>query len=203
MAFDSQIQPSLVVAPNGDVLLAAGYTMLRSKDKGRTWGKPETLPTKLAGITDGLNAMFCTKNKRLLVQFFRHAKSESGTPPGIGILESTDNGKTWSDFVQSKVPDKGWPAEKLNPYGPLVETANGALLRFLHYGVTSNSKFDEVSTWGALHVRGCVIRSTDGGKSWSGPIELDRPTEFRRARRSRAATSPKAPAWPSATSSPA
>lgn len=179
-AFDSQIQPSLVVAPNGDLLLAAGYTLLRSTDKGRTWQAPETLPSKLAGITDGLNTMLRTKKGRLLVQHFRHNVPRS--PPGMGILESTDNGKTWSDLAESTVSAQGWPAEsKLNPYGPLVETADGTLLRFLYYRVKTDDNY-EVFTWGANHCKGCVIRSTDGGKSWSGPIELDRPTTFRRTR---------------------
>ncbi len=183
VAFDSQIQPSLVVAPNGDVLLAAGYTMLRSKDKGRTWGKPETLPTKLAGITDYGNTMLCTKGKRLIVQHFRHNRIGDTSPPGIGIFQSTDDGKTWSDIVESKLPGKGWPADsKLETYGPMVETANGALLRFLFCPLLIGEPFNEVLTWGARHSRGYVIRSTDGGKSWSGLIALDRPTTWRRER---------------------
>ena len=44
VGLSSEDMPSGCVAPNGDVLLAAGNKLVRSKDKGRTWGPPETLP---------------------------------------------------------------------------------------------------------------------------------------------------------------
>ncbi|MCC6488955.1 MAG: DUF1080 domain-containing protein, partial [Candidatus Hydrogenedentes bacterium] len=44
--------PSSCIAPNGDVLVAAGNQLVRSSDKGRTWQAPETLPESLGTITD-------------------------------------------------------------------------------------------------------------------------------------------------------
>ena len=61
------------------------------------------------------------------------------------------------------------------PYGPLVETEDGTLLRFLLGGAKEPSKFTNVVTWGTTHCKAYAIRSTDGGKSWSAPIELDQP----------------------------
>jgi len=169
--------PSGCVAPNGDVLLASGNQLVRSKDKGRTWGKSEALPEKLGTVTDYGNTMFRTSKGRLIAQLWRNRETTKKPVPEILISESKDNGRTWSDPVPSQVAD-GWPAlpDKLTCYGPLVETADGTLLRFLLGGAREDSKFTDVRTWGATHCKAFAIRSTDGGKSWSAAIELDRPS---------------------------
>jgi hypothetical protein len=38
------------------------------------------------------------------------------------------------------------------------------------------AKFTDVRTWSATHCKAFAIRSTDAGKCWSAPIELDQPT---------------------------
>lgn len=167
--------PSGCVAPNGDVLLAAGNQLVRSTDKGRTWGKPETLPEKLGTVTDYGNTMFCTSKGRLITQLWRNRKATEKPMPEVLISESADNGRTWSDPAPSKVAE-GWPElpAALTCYGPLVETADGTLLRFLLGGAREETKFTDVRTWGATHCKAYAIRSTDAGKSWSAAIELDR-----------------------------
>ena len=63
------------------------------------------------------------------------------------------------------------------PYGPLVKTLDGTLLRFLLGGVKEEgARFTDVRTWSATHCKAFAIRSIDAGKSWSAPIELDQPT---------------------------
>jgi len=177
VGLDSQNMPSGCIAPNGDVLLAAGNQLVRSKDKGRTWGKPEALPEKLGAVTDYGSTMFCTSKGRLIVQLWSNREATKKPVPEIQISESTDNGRTWSDPVPSKVAT-GWPElpAKLTCYGPLVETADGTLLRFQLAGVREETKFTDVRTWGSIHCKAFAIRSADGGKSWSAPIELDRPS---------------------------
>ncbi len=176
VGLDSQTMPSGCVAPNGDVLLAAGSKLVRSKDKGRTWGSPETLPEKLGSVNDYGNTMFRTAKGRLIVQLYRDRAAIKKPVSEIDIAESTDNGVTWSDPVPAKLAE-GWPEipAALYPYGPLVETEDGTLLRFLYGGTNEPSKFTDVRTWSARHPKAYAIRSTDGGKSWSAPIELDRP----------------------------
>jgi hypothetical protein len=169
--------PSGCIAPNGDVLLAAGNKLLRSKDKGRTWGSPETLPSKLGNVTDYGNTMFRTAKGRLIVQLYKGRAVTQKPIPEISMAESTDNGVSWSDPVMSKVAE-GWPTSPatLVPYGPLVETEDGTLLRFIYGGlIAGEAHRPNVITWSSVHCKAYCIRSTDGGKSWSAPIELDWP----------------------------
>ena len=179
----SQEMPAGCVAPNGDVLLAAGNQLVRSKDKGRTWGQPETLSEKLGNVNNYGNTMFCTSKGRLLVQKWQGREETKKDVPGIEICESTDNGLTWSDPASSQVAAP-WPENpaKLVPYGPLLEMPDGALMRFLLGNAGEGSKFGNVVTWGTTHCKAFVTRSTDGGKSWSEAKEIDSPSWSGQAR---------------------
>jgi len=176
VGLDSQNMPTGCVAPNGDVLLAAGNRWVRSPDHGRTWSDPEELPEFLGPLSDYGSTMFCTARGRLLVMIYRPQEVVQKPLPEILISESPDHGRTWSEPVPSEVAGP-WPdlPSHLTPYGPLVETEEGTLLRFLLGGVAEGSRFANVVTWGAIHCKAYAIRSTDGGRSWSVPIELDQP----------------------------
>jgi hypothetical protein len=181
---NSQEMPSGCIAPNGDVLLAAGRSLVRSKDKGRSWQAPEALPEKLGKVTDYLNTMFRTAKGRLIVQTWEDDREKKKTDrPRIAIAESADNGRTWSDPVPSEVA-AGWPTvpASLVPYGPILETRDGTMMRFLLGAAKENSQFTNVVTWSAIHCKAFVTRSTDGGKHWSAAIEIDRPGWYQQER---------------------
>lgn len=173
VGLNSTPSPSGCIAPNGDVLLF-GYglksgkpSLARSKDKGRTWSLEE-LPDKIHN-----EVLYRTRDGRLMFHRYHHQ-------PAVYMSESTDNGKTWSETFSAKMP-ADWPTEhgRLVAYGPLIETADGTLLRFIMGSVTDkDARYDDIHTWGAVHAKAYAIRSTDGGKSWSMPIELDRPSKY-------------------------
>lgn len=174
----SEQMPSACSAPNGDVLFAAGNQMVRSGDKGKSWAAPETLPETLGTITDYGNALFRKSGGRLFAMLYVPQDKTGGPAPAISISESADNGLSWSDPVPSEVAS-GWPAQpkSLVPYGPLLENKDGVLMRFLLGGVKEdNDTFTDVRTWSATHCKAFVIRSADGGKSWSAPVEIDQPS---------------------------
>ncbi len=186
VGIDSQKMPTGCVAPNGDVLIAGGSKLVRSQDKGRTWGEPVELPDKLGALSDSGNTMFCTSHGRLIVMKYRAITPPYPTSmtPQIRIFESTDNGHTWSDPTVCQVALEGWPDAvealepygPLRPYGPLVETEDGVLIRLLIGSeIEEGDQFTDVRTWGAIHAKGYAIRSTDGGRNWSGPVDLDQP----------------------------
>ena len=177
------------LAPNGDVLIGSGRTLLRSTDKGRTW-KKEDLGEYLQpfGFSDMGATLLRTRDNRLIVQGLigGYVTEVESRAHGFYMAESTDSGKTWSEMTLRPLKeDVEWPPalkkQRLWVYGPLTETEDGTLIRFLHGGVESDSPY-EIYSWGAAHCKGMAFRSTDGGKTWSGPIELDRPAAYKTPR---------------------
>ena len=175
----SKPMASACIAPNGDVLIGAGSVLLRSTDKGRSWTK-ESLPAKLGKVGDcgyyTVSTMFTTRGGRLLIQTWRSRKAVKRPTPTCAIAESFDNGKTWSDPVPSVV-ETGWPSEidELYPYGPICETEDGTLLRFLYGVIKPPGQPRDIWGWGYYQRKAYCTRSTDGGKTWSGAIDLDWP----------------------------
>lgn len=180
--------PSGGIAPNGDVLLLCANQLLRSTDKGRSWGAPVPLPQEMVPTRSyESNTLICTHAGRVIIYHFRSQEPPYTEPPkpDISISESRDNGLTWSALKPSEVAGGDWfrrdpddfPYGPQRPYGRLIETADGTLVSLLiGTDYSKKQRHRSIHTWGSIHTRGAAIRSTDGGASWSGPIEIDQPT---------------------------
>jgi len=164
-----QNMPSLCRAPGGDLLLVIPSEktsfIVRSSDNGRSWGEPQELPVALHG-----GVAHTTCGGRLLMQVIR------ADPREILMAESQDDGRTWSEPVAAELTGE-WPSDppQLSPYGPLLELPDGTLVRFLLGGMASNAGRNVVQ-WGSIHCQAFAVRSTDGGRTWSAPANLDRPS---------------------------
>ena len=171
----------LVRLPDGELLLgfsvpddrakahSAGATtssfLTRSTDSGRSWSKPGQF-----SIAGGDNEWF---PPRLHV-----------TPAGrlIGFIrkedqflaaESGDGARTWSELsaMDFGPPLSGMKAAYNGPQS-FVNLRDGSMLAMLH-GASTLNQDDSIYTWGSTHCMGCSYRSTDDGRTWSGPIEID------------------------------
>ena len=187
--------PTGCLAPNGDVLLAGTGFMVRSKNKGRTWSEPQKLPRGLNPLGDYFDTMLTTSDGRLIVMRYRARADHHKSAPWISLAESTDSGHTWlgdewMTHIGGKVPEEGWPEEPatLTPYGPMLETEDGTLMRFLYGGVSKDKlgPYTDIHSWGSRACKAYVVRTTDGGHTWSGPIEIDWPTSVDGKRRGEA-----------------
>ena len=183
------------VAPNGDVIIASGRELLRSTDGARTWTK-EQLPKHLLDISGMGNTIHPTADGRLIAigTVGGYLTQDPGPNHAFYMSESLDSGRTWSETTLCPLKDDfDWPASLdmnpnvrgqryLAPWGPLVETADGTLLRFTLGSPGAMPGYDQIQSWGSAHAVARVFRSTDGGRTWSGPIEIDRPVAHKTER---------------------
>ncbi len=163
-----QAFPDICRLENGDLLCVfyAGYghvslpkpdcpkggriCMVRSKDEGCTWTGPRVLfddpvddrDPHIAQMSDG--TVVCT--------FFTRYEKEGKFSCDTCMVTSTDGAETWPS--EPRVVVAGWPCS-----APVRELPDGTRLLGV-YREESGTAY------------GGVIRSTDGGKSWSAPIPI-------------------------------
>jgi len=158
---------NIVRASNGELLVMHAGKIMRSSDQGRTWSDPEPLPTdgryrRIPGWENG--SLYTTREDLLTLHLIRDK-------PPFQILRasSADNGKTWSDPVQTGEvtfpPEK--PFEELY-MAPMLELKDGTLLMFAYCRISGERTIIE-GRWYDAHtppvVSNICLRSTDGGQS--------------------------------------
>jgi len=185
-----QSGPDIARAPNGDLLMKLWVTkefqplgkgtlvMVRSTDNGRSWSQQEVLPERLRG-----GVLHGTRDGRLMMHFLRY-----DPPFDILMSTSTDSGKTWSEEERTDTLEfpENLKIEAVQPWAmfgavpPILELEDGTLLRFGFTHSTKGRGIESREVGGHRYVgpvtegeMSFCIRSTDGGRTWSDPINLD------------------------------
>ena len=156
-----QGNPRLARTPNGDLLCTfwsgeqkTRINLARSTDNGLTWAV-RPVPENLIGDIHLLN------DGRLVS--FEISKQEARWS------QSDDDGKTWA--TPTPIPTDHWTTPMNLKGRQLLDLKDGTLVRF---GLASHASSSQpITKWGAEHLQAFSIRSTDGGRSWSDPINLD------------------------------
>ena len=179
-AGEYQAFPDVCRLRNGDLLAVfyAGYShislpcpeypkggricMVRSSDEGKTWSAPAVL---YDDDIDNRDPHIAQLRDGTLVCSFFSIKGDGvkwdGSPAGgkmtgyisTQIVASTDGGKTWETQARNICP-KDWYCS-----APVRQLRDGTLVLGVYYA-------DGVAYGG-------VVRSTDGGKTWGEPVQID------------------------------
>lgn len=165
-----QAFPDVCRLPNGDLacVFYAGYghvslpnaewprggriCVVESSDEGRTWSRPRVLfdgpqddrDPHIAALRDGT----------LACSFFQYRSVDGKIEHDVCLTESKDGGRTWEAEPRVLAANR-WAVS-----APVRELPDGTLLLGAYTG-------DDSTAYGA------VLRSTDGGQSWSEPVAID------------------------------
>lgn len=164
-----QAFPDVCRLANGDLLCVfyAGYghvslpkpdwpkggriCLTRSRDEGRAWSAPRVLFDGPLDDRDPHVAQM--RDGTIVCSFFTRAVLSDGkTVCDTCLVSSRDGGETWE--TEPRVVAPGWPSS-----APVRELPDGTRLLGIY-------REEDRAAYGGL------IRSTDGGKSWSAPIPI-------------------------------
>jgi hypothetical protein len=141
-----------VSLPNDDWPRGGRICAVRSSDEGRTWSEPRVLfdgtqddrDPHIAAMRDG--SLVCT--------FFQYRKREGRIEHDVCLVSSSDGGRMWESEPRVLAADK-WAVS-----APVREMPDGTRILGVYTA-------DDKTAYGG------VVRSTDGGRSWSEPVAID------------------------------
>jgi hypothetical protein len=126
--------------------------MIRSRDEGRTWSQPAIL---FDGPQDDRDPHIAAmRDGTLVCSFFQYRTVAGKTEFDTCLVGSKDGGQTWDSEPRVLARDR-WAVS-----APVREMPDGTRL----LGVYTASD---------ATAHGAVLRSTDGGRSWSEPVAID------------------------------
>ena len=158
---------SIVRASNNDLLVSVHDGVRRSVDNGRTWSNLQPAPTPFG-------AMHVDKEGNLLA-----IHTDDKPPFNIYRKVSKDDGKTWSQAVQTGIVEFGPQRPFTELYqSMLLPLRGGSLLLFLwgrtEVSLTVLGGRAHFSSPVPNHINIC-LRSTDDGQSWNEWVDIDGP----------------------------
>ena len=176
-----QMPQDLVDMPDGELLLtynvqatadASGDAkttlfLTRSQDHGRSWSDPEEL--RLVDKAEAWEPprLHLTPAGRLV------AMAKQGG--GVFIAESTDAARTWSDPTPVNAPASVKDGKVNFHIGPqaFVNLADGAMVLLGYGAAPMEGEAESIYTWSGKHYQAFSCRSTDDGRTWSEPVNVD------------------------------
>ena len=142
--------------------------LTRSSDNGHTWSKPEPLQF-ISGDDEWLPPRLHVTPGGRLINLVK-------TDMGYLTAESKDGGHTWSEAVPAGIgpPPKYIKSLHLGPQ-VFLNLADDSMVLFCYAGHDLKFKDLTIYTWGSVHCQAFACRSTDDGRTWSAPVNVDNP----------------------------
>ncbi len=167
-------EPSIAVNPNNPEEVTGVYqtwaSAAYSGDAGKSWSDPVSIMLKSYRVTGDVSVTYDNKGHAVMCCI---AFDKLGTPDywghratrnGIFVKRSLDGGRTWESAdipVDSQATKPGIPFED-KPY-IVADNTNGKYAGSLYVGWTE---------WRLTESVILFSRSTDGGLTWSSPIDI-------------------------------
>jgi hypothetical protein len=140
-----------------------------SSDGGATWRQSDVSTPLIGGDSDAYTAMTVGKDGIVYLtwQFCAQEDTCSDVPVHMAFSKSTDGGNTWSKpTLMATVTDHSVPnTDAGTPNTPAIAADNSS-------GPHSGNLYVTMYNWTGTFMQVVVVRSTDGGDTWSQPVPV-------------------------------